>query len=252
MRRRDTIFLCWLLLHRQLLTQPTRGARSAQSRLALPSSECQPSSSVVGTQLTAFSQISAHASGAWRHPNTLVPIPIWDFYFDISEWHTLSARAWTPALMLNLTNPCAKRKVLSLTKLKDKIYKTKSLRHYITSESLLITAQNNVIRTNYVKAKRDKRQLNCKCRLCGDRGETINRIIIECSKLTRKEDKSRHDWVGKMIHRELCKKFKFDHTNKWYMHNWECILENETHKHLWDFKIQTDHLIPARRLNQEK
>ena len=130
--KRDTIFLCWLLLHRQLSTQPTRGARSAQSRLASPSSESQPSSSEARTQLTAFSQISAHASGAWRHPNTLVTIPIWDFYFDISEWHILSARAWTPALMLHLTNPSAKWKVLSLTKPKGKIYKTKSLGNYIT------------------------------------------------------------------------------------------------------------------------
>ena len=31
------------------------------------------------------------------------------------------------------------------------------------------------------------------------------------------------------------------------MHNPESILENETHKILWDFEIQTDHLIPARR-----
>ena len=59
-------------------------------------------------------------------------IPIWDFYFDISEWPILSARAWTPALMSHLTNPCAKRKVLIQTKPKAKIYKTKSLRHYIT------------------------------------------------------------------------------------------------------------------------
>ena len=125
---RDIIFLCWLLLHRQ----PTRGACSVQSRLASPSSESQPSSSEAGTQLTAFSQISAHVSGAWRHPNTLVPIPIWYFYFDISEWHILSARAWTPALMLHLTNPCTKRKVLSLTKPKGKIYTTKSLSNNIT------------------------------------------------------------------------------------------------------------------------
>ena len=62
----------------------------------------------------------------------LVPIHIWDFYFDISEWHILPERAWTPALMLHLTNPRAKRKVLSLTKPKGKIYKTKSLGHYIT------------------------------------------------------------------------------------------------------------------------
>ena len=59
--------------------------------------------------------------------------PIWDFYFDISEWHILPARAWTPALMLHLTNTCAKRKVLSLTKPKGKMYKTKSLGHYITN-----------------------------------------------------------------------------------------------------------------------
>ena len=45
----------------------------------------------------------------------------------------------------------------------------------------------------------------------------------------------------------MCKKFKFDHANKWYMHNPEPILENYTHKLLWDFDMQTDHLIPARR-----
>ena len=137
-RERDTIFRCWLLLHRQFSTQPTRGARSAQSRLASPSSESQPSSEA-GTQLTAFSQISALASGAWRHPNTLVSISIWDFYFDITEWHILPTCAWTPTLMLHLTNPCARRKVLSLTKPKGKIYKTTSLGNYITH--LIIFAQ---------------------------------------------------------------------------------------------------------------
>ena len=31
------------------------------------------------------------------------------------------------------------------------------------------------------------------------------------------------------------------------MHNPAHVLENATHKLLWDFNIQTDHLIPARR-----
>ena len=132
---RDTIFLYWLLLHCQLSTQPTRGARSAQSRLASPRSESQSSRSDAGTHLTAFSQIPAPVSGAWRHSRPRVPISIWDFYFDISEWHILSARAWTPALMLHLTNPCSKRKVFILPKPKGKIYKTKSLRHYITTSN---------------------------------------------------------------------------------------------------------------------
>ena len=31
------------------------------------------------------------------------------------------------------------------------------------------------------------------------------------------------------------------------MHNPAPVLENDSHKLLWDFNIQTDHLIPARR-----
>ena len=50
-------------------------------------------------------------------------------------------------------------------------------------ESLLIAAQDNTIRTNHFKARIDKSQQNSKCRLCGDRDETINHIISECSKL---------------------------------------------------------------------
>ena len=86
-----------------------------------------------------------------------------------------------------------------------------------------------------------------KCRRCGDRDETINHIISECSKLAQRENKARRDWVGKVIHWEMSKKSKFDHTNKWYMHNPAPVLENAAHKLLWDFNIQTDHLIPARR-----
>ena len=77
--------------------------------------------------------------------------------------------------------------------------------------------------------------------------ETINYIISECSELTKKEYKIRHDWVGKVIHWEMCKKFKFDHTNKRYMHNPVPVLENNTPKFLCDFDIHTDHLLSARR-----
>ena len=72
-------------------------------------------------------------------------------------------------------------------------------------------------------------------------------IISECSKFAQKEYKARHDWVGKVIHWEMCKKFKFEYANKWYMHNLASVLENDTHKLLWDFDIQTDYLISARR-----
>ena len=98
------------------------------------------------------------------------------------------------------------------------------------TESLLIAAQDNAIRTNHIKARIDKTQQNSKCRLCGDRDETINHIISECSKLAQKEYKTRHDWMGKVIPLVMCKKCKFDHTNKCCMHNPTPVLENDTHK----------------------
>ena len=85
--------------------------------------------------------------------------------------------------------------------------------------SLPITAQNNAVRTNHIKTRIDKTQQNSRCRLCGDRDETINHIMSEYSKLVQKDYKTRHDWVGNVIYWELCKKLNFDHTNKWYMHN---------------------------------
>ena len=100
---------------------------------------------------------------------------------------------------------------------------------------------------NHIKARIDKTQQNSKCRLCGVRDKTINHITRECSKLAQREYKARHDWVGKVIHWGMCKKFKFDHNNKWYIHNPAIVLENDSHKLLWDFNIQTDPLIQVRR-----
>ena len=105
---------------------------------------------------------------------------------------------------------------------------------------LLIEAQNNVIRTNHIKVRIDKTQQNSKYRLCGYRDETLNHILSECSKLAQKEYKTRHDWVDKRIHWEMCKEFELDHTNA-------PVLENDTHKLLLDFDIHTDHLISPRR-----
>ena len=92
------------------------------------------------------------------------------------------------------------------------------------------------------KKRKHKTQQNSKCRLCSDRDETIDHIISECSKLAQKEYKTRHESVGKEIHWEMYKKFKFDHTNNG--------IENNTHKLLWDFVIHTDRQILTRRRDQ--
>ena len=45
------------------------------------------------------------------------------------------------------------------------------------TESLLIAALDNAIRTNHIKARIDVTQQNSKCRLCSERDETINHLI---------------------------------------------------------------------------
>ena len=80
-------------------------------------------------------------------------------------------------------------------------------------ETLLMAGQNIAITTNHIKVRIDKTQQNSKRRLCSDRDEIINHMISECSKLAQKEYKARDDWVGKLIHWEMLKKFKFDHAH---------------------------------------
>ena len=84
-------------------------------------SKSQPSSSDAKTPFWLFTNPQIPPRSLPVHDVIHIPpglISIWDFYFDFSEWHILPARAWTPALMLHLTNPW--------TKPKGKIYKTKS------------------------------------------------------------------------------------------------------------------------------
>ena len=46
---------------------------------------------------------------------------------------------------------------------------------------------------------------------------------------------------------KLARKCNFESGDKWYKHEPDSVLENEECKILWDFSIQTDHVIEARR-----
>ena len=54
----------------------------------------------------------------------------------------------------------------------------------------------------------DNAQQNNKCRSCGERNKTVNPITSECNKLAQKEYQIRREWVGKVIHWELCKRLR--------------------------------------------
>ena len=69
------------------------------------------------------------------------------------------------------------------------------------TESLIVVAQNQSIRTNVVKGKIDKSQGDSSCRVCRKVDEGIDHIVSGCSKLAQKEYKRRN---GKNSTLEAC------------------------------------------------
>ena len=70
----------------------------------------------------------------------------------------------------------------------------------VGTEALLCAAQEQAIRTNYMKYHIDKTSESPLCRLCGKKGESVQHITSGCEKLAQKEYKRRHDNVAKKVH----------------------------------------------------
>ena len=64
-----------------------------------------------------------------------------------------------------------------------------------------------------------------------------------CPKGVKKEACS----VGRKLQWQFSEKLGFNRTRLWYEHEPESVVENENFKILWDFTIQCDHMIEARR-----
>ena len=83
--------------------------------------------------------------------------------------------------------------------------------------------------------------------MCRKIDKSIDHFVSGCSKLAQKEYNRRHDNLEKIVHWKLARKCNFKAGDKWYEHEPESVLENEDYKILWDFSIQTDYVIEARR-----
>ena len=75
------------------------------------------------------------------------------------------------------------------------------------TESFLIAAQDQALRTNAIKAKIDKVTEDSKCRLCKGKDETIDHLISSCSKIAQIYYKERHNKLASMLHWNLCEKY---------------------------------------------
>ena len=53
--------------------------------------------------------------------------------------------------------------------------------------------------------------------------------------------------MAKKVHWNLCRKHGLEHSDKWYVYTPEGVVENEAMKIMWDFNVQCDNVIQARR-----
>ena len=118
------------------------------------------------------------------------------------------------------------------------------------TEDLLAAAQDQALRTNYIRNMIDKQDVSPMCRLCGEREETVSHIVTECKKLAQKQYTNwRRDQVTKVVHWKLCQNYDLQCNGTWYDHSPAAVMENDQVKLLWDFRIQTDHPLDHSRPN---
>ena len=109
------------------------------------------------------------------------------------------------------------------------------------TEAMITAAQDQALRTNWIKAKIDGQDCSPKCRLCNEEDESSMHIASGCSVLAQRQYKLRHDLVGRRVHWEICRKHAIACTDKWYEH----VPENTTTSAdgnveiLWDVEIKT-------------
>ena len=112
---------------------------------------------------------------------------------------------------------------------------------------MILAAQDQALPTRHRKIRIDKQSGDPKCRLCGEREETVMHVLSECKKITQTEYKKRHDKVATWTHWRLCQIYSLPHADSWYKHLAEKVIDTPQVKILWDFNIQTDRVLEARR-----
>ena len=82
------------------------------------------------------------------------------------------------------------------------------------------------------------------CRLCTEKEEIVDHIISACPTIVNNEYMERHDRVAKFIHWTLCKNINLTHTEKWYEHTPQPVIESTEVIIYWtSLSIQTGRLM---------
>ena len=113
------------------------------------------------------------------------------------------------------------------------------------TESLVMEAQDQVLKTKYHQKHLLKQDLSSTCRLCHRSEEHVGHIIAGCQMLAPTEYTERHNKVAAYIHWKICKCFDVPVTEKYCLKKPEPVVSIDDITLMWDQGVFTDRTIPA-------
>ena len=94
------------------------------------------------------------------------------------------------------------------------------------TEGFILAAQDQSISTRVYQTRILKNGADPNCRLCTEKEETVDHIISACPTIVNTEYLQGHDRVARFIHWTLCTNFNLPHTEKWYEHTPQPVIES--------------------------
>ena len=86
----------------------------------------------------------------------------------------------------------------------------------VETKALIFATQEQALRTNYVKFNIDKSVDSPFCRMCNQKGGTINHILSECKMLAQEEYERRYTNIPRLVHWQLCCSYDMSRGENWY------------------------------------
>uniref|UniRef100_H3B3M7 Reverse transcriptase zinc-binding domain-containing protein n=1 Tax=Latimeria chalumnae TaxID=7897 RepID=H3B3M7_LATCH len=109
------------------------------------------------------------------------------------------------------------------------------------TEALIIAAQDKALHTNWLGHYILKTgETTDKCRRCKKFAETVKHIVSGCPMLAQGVYCERYN-------QDFCDQYQLPRGQRWWEHKPESVTENESVKILWDFTLQLDRLVEARK-----
>lgn len=110
-----------------------------------------------------------------------------------------------------------------------------------STEGLIFAAQEQALRTNWLKARITGESKDSSCRKCKKEVETVAHLVSGCGELAQREYKKRHDRMGLRIYWEICKKYGVKCKEKWYEETPEEVRKSDCGRYevWWDRHVET-------------